>query len=91
VHYDNPSGLSNAVDSSGVRIQVTDALRPMDAGIFMMGALPLSSVSVPPGRAAYGLAATCPAAQTLRLPPAARVNPTVRTHACLRNLLGTYI
>lgn len=36
-HYDNPSGTSGVVDSSGVRVYYTEELRPIDMGVIQLG------------------------------------------------------
>ena len=37
IHYNNPSGYTGIVDSSGVRIYYTTTLRPLELGIYTVG------------------------------------------------------
>ena len=37
MHYTNPTGISDIIDSSGLSIGLTSTLRPNDAGIMPLG------------------------------------------------------
>jgi dopamine beta-monooxygenase len=37
IHYNNPEKTAGIIDSSGVRMTMTADLRPIDAGIFVLG------------------------------------------------------
>ncbi len=46
IHYNNPEKTSGIVDSSGVRMTMTADLRPIDAGIFVLG-VDTGSINIP--------------------------------------------
>jgi len=76
------AGLS---DSSGVKIQITSQLRPIDGGYFLIGAS-LNGISLPPGNPDVEMMATCPSSQT-QAPPANSVNPLVQNYTIFGSLL----
>ncbi|GFH24492.1 DOMON domain-containing protein, partial [Haematococcus lacustris] len=45
IHYNNPTGLRNAVDSSGITVHYTQQLRPFDMGVLTLGSY---DINVPP-------------------------------------------
>ena len=49
IHYDNPSGLSGHLDSSGVRMYYTENLRTYDAGVAQFGDGIMSLAYLPTG------------------------------------------
>ncbi|GFH29015.1 DOMON domain-containing protein, partial [Haematococcus lacustris] len=65
IHYNNPTGLRNAVDSSGITVHYTQQLRPFDMGVLTLGSY---DINVPPGRSNFSVPANaCPSACTSRL------------------------
>ena len=48
IHYDNPSMIEGFVDSSGVRMYITDQIRQYDAGLMWFG-VDLKDISIPKG------------------------------------------
>ncbi|CAL8103886.1 unnamed protein product [Calicophoron daubneyi] len=48
IHYDNPRGAADHIDSSGFRIYVTANLRPHDAGVIELGTLYSDRSAIPP-------------------------------------------
>lgn len=46
IHYNNPEKTKGIVDSSGVRMTMTADLRPIDAGIFVLG-VDTGSINIP--------------------------------------------
>ncbi|KAK9881470.1 hypothetical protein WA026_016354 [Henosepilachna vigintioctopunctata] len=47
IHYNNPEMLSGIVDNSGIRLHVSDRLKPMDAGIMELGLDECTAVGLP--------------------------------------------
>ncbi|KAL6747241.1 PHM/PNGase F domain-containing protein [Haematococcus lacustris] len=65
IHYNNPTGLRNAVDSSGITVHYTQQLRPFDMGVLTLGSY---DINVPPGQSNFSVPANaCPSACTSRL------------------------
>jgi len=60
MHFDNPDDFSGIVDSSGVRIHYTDALRKYDAGSMTLGDPYISFPDILPGIERHPVEATCP-------------------------------
>jgi hypothetical protein len=58
MHYENPSLLSNIVDSSGFKIYYTDKLRQYNMGVTILG-YPMQSITLPPGQKSYEIRDTC--------------------------------
>jgi dopamine beta-monooxygenase len=52
IHYNNPEKQSGVVDSSGVRLHMTSDLRPIDAGIFVLG-VNTGAINIPARRSLY--------------------------------------
>ena len=68
---------------------MTDALRPVAAGLLQLGAA-IPSISIPPKRAAYGIAGTCSAAKTAALPAALDVNPLTADFSLLASAVHAH-
>lgn len=58
VHYNNPS-LRTVIDSSGVRLHLTQKLRPHEAGILVAGVAVNPIHLVPPRQREYATAGYC--------------------------------
>ncbi len=60
MHYDNPQGLSNLVDNSGLKLYFTNQLRQYDLGLLILGTEgnPLS-IQIPPNANAFKISTTC--------------------------------
>ncbi len=58
VHYSNTVSSVNVVDSSGLKLELTQKIRPYDAGLLIVGAW-LPYLSIPPNQEAYGLRQYC--------------------------------
>lgn len=88
MHYNNPSRTAGLRDSSGFRMRVTTARRPIDAGLLWLGAEVSPSMAIPPGRPWYGVQAdfTVPP-----LPPAASVNPLTRAYTMMSTFLHGHL
>eukprot|EP00029_Vermamoeba_vermiformis_P009811 TRINITY_DN5025_c0_g1_i1.p1 TRINITY_DN5025_c0_g1~~TRINITY_DN5025_c0_g1_i1.p1 ORF type:complete len:918 (+),score=220.33 TRINITY_DN5025_c0_g1_i1:175-2928(+) len=76
IHYNNPEKTKGIVDSSGVRMTMTADLRPIDAGIFVLG-VDTGSINIPGNSDVFELTSTCSAKQTGSLPPANKINALV--------------
>ncbi|XP_042889307.1 DBH-like monooxygenase protein 1 [Penaeus japonicus] len=50
MHYDNPNYRQGIVDSSGLRVFLTETLREYDAGVLLLGHMVSPSHIIPPGR-----------------------------------------
>ncbi|XP_044766667.1 tyramine beta-hydroxylase [Coccinella septempunctata] len=48
IHYNNPELISGLVDSSGIRLYVSDVLKDMDAGIMELGLEYTDKMAIPP-------------------------------------------
>mmetsp|Transcript_5081 Transcript_5081/g.16389 ORF Transcript_5081/g.16389 Transcript_5081/m.16389 type:complete len:593 (-) Transcript_5081:27-1805(-) len=59
MHYDNPDGRDDIVDSSTLQLFHTPVLRPYDALHLLLGINVGGSASIPPGEKAYVLESTC--------------------------------
>lgn len=68
MHYDNPRGLAGVVDSSGIKLVLTETPRLYDAGVLLMGQV-LQGMLIPPRATNYTLVAECPSDCTSRLFP----------------------
>ena len=86
VHYSNPTGLANIVDSSGLLLKVSDALRPIDAGLLELG-VAVSGILIPPFRKRFGIAGSCASSITQQLRPASQVNPLTASYVVLANAM----
>jgi len=63
VHYNNPM-LKNVNDSSGVRLHLTEKLRPQEAGILVTGVAVSPLHLIPPQRKEYATVGYCTSACT---------------------------
>ena len=61
VHYNNKQVRSGIVDSSGLKIHVTQELRRYEAGIMELGLIYNNWMAIPPGQEAFVLRAYCTA------------------------------
>lgn len=89
MHYNNPSRTPGLRDSSGFRVRVTTARRPIEAGLLWVGAEVSSpGMTIPSGRPWYGVGAdfTVPA-----LPPAASVNPLTPAYTMFNTFLHGHL
>ncbi|EDV25400.1 uncharacterized protein TRIADDRAFT_55459 [Trichoplax adhaerens] len=59
MHYDNPEGKSNIVDSSGYKIYYTKQLRPNDIGVLIMGHLVSPFLIVPNNQMQWNITGYC--------------------------------
>ncbi|XP_045463674.1 tyramine beta-hydroxylase isoform X2 [Harmonia axyridis] len=48
IHYNNPELISGIIDSSGIRLYVSDVLKDMDAGIMELGLEYTDKMAIPP-------------------------------------------
>jgi hypothetical protein len=76
IHYNNPEKTAGIIDSSGVRMTMTADLRPIDAGIFVLG-VNTGDINIPADTEVYELTSTCSEKQTGSLPPAKKINALV--------------
>lgn len=88
IHYANPGLVAGRRDSSGVLMHVTDALRPIDAGMLWVQA-GTETIRVPAGRAT-GQAGDCGATALSGLPPAASVNALTPSYVAFGALLHAH-
>ena len=72
IHYENPSLLTNLVDSSGIVIKRTTTLRQIDAGALAIGVNP-STIALDPNTAEVEIAGTCSSDKTSTLAEAIHV------------------
>jgi hypothetical protein len=59
IHYDNPAYHTPLVDSSGIRIYYTDAVRPTDTGMVLVGSEVNFLQFVPPGQPLFMSVGQC--------------------------------
>ncbi|XP_039288853.1 dopamine beta-hydroxylase [Nilaparvata lugens] len=59
VHYNNPQMKDDWVDSSGVRVHVTDELRDHDAAVIELGLEYIDKMAIPPRQQAFTLSGYC--------------------------------
>ena len=59
IHYNNPHVISNAIDSSGIRLLVSPRLRPFDVGILEVGLEYTDKNSIPPKQPNFPLTGYC--------------------------------
>ena len=53
VHYNNKQLRSGVVDSSGLKLHVTEQLRPYEAGIMELGLIYNNWMAIPPGQEVF--------------------------------------
>ncbi|KYM84098.1 MOXD1 like protein 1 [Atta colombica] len=73
VHYNNPM-LKNVNDSSGVRLHLTEKLRPQEAGILVTGVAVSPLHLIPPQRKEYATVGYCTSACTQTMFPEDGIN-----------------
>eukprot|EP01137_Pigoraptor_chileana_P032271 Opistho-2@21380 len=76
VHYDTPDMLPFE-DSSGVRLWVTETLRPHDAGVLFTGHLVTPAMVIPARQSKFAVKAWCPSGCTDTLGASRDANVTV--------------
>jgi len=59
MHYDNPLGLENVIDTTTVKVMVDHKIRDNDAGLLVLGS-PGEHIEIPPGQSDYTLGFPCP-------------------------------
>lgn len=59
IHYNNPHQVSNAIDSSGIRLFISPNLRPFDVGIMELGLEYIDKNSIPPKQPNFSLTGYC--------------------------------
>jgi hypothetical protein len=65
VHYNNPTGIADVMDSSGVEICTTDTPRAQTAGVLAFGT---TNIAIPPRATGYSTTGTCSSFLTGLLP-----------------------
>eukprot|EP01090_Pellita_catalonica_P016206 TRINITY_DN4582_c0_g2_i1.p1 TRINITY_DN4582_c0_g2~~TRINITY_DN4582_c0_g2_i1.p1 ORF type:complete len:195 (+),score=29.18 TRINITY_DN4582_c0_g2_i1:628-1212(+) len=68
MHYTNPNGYTDKLDSSGFGIHYTDELRQYDASVLGLGDPFLRLPPIPPGMAEHHYEITCPEECTSQWP-----------------------
>lgn len=88
MHYDNPRGLTGVVDSSGIKVVLTETPRQYDAGVLVIGQV-LQGMFIPPRATNYTLVAECSSDCTSRLIPPSGITfvaSLLHTHEAGRGL-----
>jgi dopamine beta-monooxygenase len=63
LHYNNPGHVANFVDSSGVKIWISDSIRQYDAGLLLIGPA-VGRISLPPADSSYHIQGGCSSQST---------------------------
>jgi len=85
MHYDNPMKKSGFYDSSGLRLFLTDKLRPNDAG-FMFFGVPGQYINIPPHQDNWHQAGICDVTNGIKNFPGEKLH--VFSYLCHEHLLG---
>jgi len=62
-HYNNPAGITTFYDSSGIKIWLSDTLRPNDAGFMLIGPA-IGRINLPPHFSSWHIVGGCAAKST---------------------------